>query len=170
MHTTSLVWRDQLILAQPCRPKRPMLVQCWADVVDGGLTLTRHWVNVSCLLEVTTSAVEVISPSPAPMAHSYRLGLVTQGYQVRIPVGTDICHRGCAYTVYQTVQRHGVYCATYGTVHYKEPLKSFEIRVGHSTGFRLPSVAILPWLCRKRRKAIFIWSVHHAVTSYHSIH
>ena len=29
-------------------------------------------------------------------------------------------------------------------VHYKEPLKSFEIRVGHSPGFGLPSVAILP--------------------------
>ena len=39
-----------------------------------------------------------------PMAHSYRLGLVTWGYQVRISVGTDICHRGCAYTVLQTVQ------------------------------------------------------------------
>ena len=81
---------------------------------------------------------------PAPMAHSYRLGLETRGYQVRIPVGTDICHRGCAYTVLQTVQRHGVYSAAYGTVHYKEPLKSFEIRVGHSPGFGLPSVAILP--------------------------
>ena len=31
----------------------------------------------------------------------------------------------------QTVQRHGVYSAAYGTVHYKEPLKSFKIRVGH---------------------------------------
>ena len=30
------------------------------------------------------------------------------------------------------------------TVHCKEPLKSFEIRVGHSPGFGLPSVAILP--------------------------
>ena len=54
-----------------------------------------------------------------------------------------------------TVQRPGVYSAAYGTVHYKEPLKSFEIRVGHSPSFGLPSVAILPWLCRKRRKAIF---------------
>ena len=71
------------------------------------------------------------------MAHSYRLGLVTWGYQVQIPVGTDICHRGCVYTVRQTVQRLGVYGAAYGTVHYKEPLKSFEIRVGHSLGFLL---------------------------------
>ena len=56
--------------------------------------------------------------------------------QVRIPIGTDICHRGCAYTVLQTVQMHGVYNAVYGTVHYKEPLESVEIRVGHN-----PSVA-----------------------------
>ena len=50
-----------------------------------------------------------------------------------------------------------VYGPAYGTVHYKEPLKSFEIWVGHSPGFGLPSVAILPWLCRKRRKAILIY-------------
>ena len=81
---------------------------------------------------------------PAPMAHSYRLGLVTWRYQVRIPVGPDICHCGCAYTVLQTVQRPGVYSAAYGSVYYKEPLKSFEITVGHSPGFGLPSVAILP--------------------------
>ena len=78
------------------------------------------------------------------MAHSYRLGLVTWGYQARIPGGTDICHRGCAYTVIQTVQRQGVYSAAYGTLYYEEPLKSFEIRVGHSPGFGFPSVAILP--------------------------
>ena len=66
---------------------------------------------------------------------------------MRIPVGLDICHRGWAFTVLQTVQRHGViigvYSAAYGTVHYKEPLKSFELRVGHSPCFVFPSVAIL---------------------------
>ena len=87
---------------------------------------------------------------PAPMAHSYRLELVTWRYQV----WSDIGHRGYAYTVHQTVQMSGVYSAAYGTVHYEEPSKSFEIRVGHSSGFGLSSVAILPWLCRKRRKAI----------------
>ena len=50
----------------------------------------------------------------------------------------------CAYKGLQTVQMHGVYSAVYGTVHYKESLKPFEIRVGHSPGFGLPSVAILP--------------------------
>ena len=58
-------------------------------------------------------------------------------------------------TVLQTVQRHGVYSAAYGTVHYEELLKSFKIRGGHSPGFWLLSVVIMPWLCRKRRKAIF---------------
>ena len=65
-------------------------------------------------------------------------------YQARIPVGPDISHRGFTYTVVQTVQMHGVYSAVHGTVHYKQSLKSFEIRVGHSVGFGLPPVAILP--------------------------
>ena len=69
------------------------------------------------------------------MTHSYRLGLVTWKYQVRIPVGPGIFHRGCAYTVLKTVQRHGVYSGAYGTVHCKELLKSF--RVGHSPGVGL---------------------------------
>ena len=30
-----------------------------------------------------------------------------------IPAGSDICHRGCAYIVLQTVQRFGVYSAVY---------------------------------------------------------
>ena len=50
------------------------------------------------------------------------------------------------YALLQTLQRHGVYSAVDGTVLYKKTLKSFEIRVGHSPGFGLPSVAILP-LC-----------------------
>ena len=41
------------------------------------------------------------------MDHLYRLGLVTWGYQIRIPVGPDICHHGWAYTVRQISQGHG---------------------------------------------------------------
>ena len=81
---------------------------------------------------------------PTSMAHSYQLGLVTWRYEVRIPVGPDICHRSCTYKVLKTVQRPGMYSAGYGTVHYKEPLKSFQIRVGNSLGFGIHSVAILP--------------------------
>ena len=65
-------------------------------------------------------------------------------YQVRISVVPDICHCGCAYTVLQTVQWHEVYSAAYAAVHYKEPLKSFQIWLGHSPGFGLSFGAILP--------------------------
>ena len=59
------------------------------------------------------------------------------GWLIRIE--PDICHRGLSYTV------HGVYSTVYSIVHCKEPLKSFEIRVGHtcSPGLGFPSVAIL---------------------------
>ena len=35
---------------QQTRDSEPMLVQCWADVVDGGPTLSQHWFTGSCLL------------------------------------------------------------------------------------------------------------------------
>ena len=31
---------------------------------------------------------------------------------------SDICHRGCVYTVLKTVQKDEVYSAVYGSVHY----------------------------------------------------
>ena len=57
--------------------------------------------------------------------------------------------RGCAYTVLKTVQRHGVYSAVDGTVHCKEPLKSFEIGGGivPASGF------LLLQYCLNMRKA-----------------
>ena len=42
------------------------------------------------------------------------------------PADLNICHRGCAYTVFQTVQRLGVCSVVYVTLHNEEPLKSFE--------------------------------------------
>ena len=71
-------------------------------------------------------------------------------YQARIPVGPDI-YRGCAYTVLQTGQMSGVYSAAYGAVYYEEPLKSFEIRVGHSPAVKSenippPSQIIPGWI------------------------
>ena len=38
--------------SQQTRDVRPMWAQCWACVVDDGLTLYQHWVSVSCLLIV----------------------------------------------------------------------------------------------------------------------
>ena len=55
----------------------------------------------------------------------------------------------------------GVYSAAYGNVHYKEPLKSFEIRVGHIPGFGLPSVAILTTLCGKQYSLIHSFELLH---------
>ena len=58
-----------------------------------------------------------------------------------------------------------MYSAVYGTVHYKEHLKSFEIRVGHP-GFGLASVAIGPIasMCKRRRKAISTHSPFQKIT------
>ena len=57
------------------------------------------------------------------MALSILLWLITQSYWVQILVGSDVSHRGSAYTVHQTVQRHGVCSDVYGTVHYKGTLE-----------------------------------------------
>ena len=62
------------------------------------------------------------------MAHSILMWLETQSYCAQILVGSDVTHRGCTYTVLQTVQRNGVCSYVCGTVHYKEPLKLFESR------------------------------------------
>ena len=59
-----------------------------------------------------------------------------------------------------TVQRSKVCSVVYGIVHHKNPW-SYLKRVGHSLLLWLSSVAILPWLCRKRRKAIFTQSLMH---------
>ena len=37
-------------LAQQTRAIEPLLVQCWASVVDGGPTLNQQWLNISCFL------------------------------------------------------------------------------------------------------------------------
>ena len=37
-----------------------MLVQGWADVIDGGPTPDQHWVKVSCLLDKTENCTYLI--------------------------------------------------------------------------------------------------------------
>ena len=73
-----------------------------------GPTLNQHWCNVLCLLGL---CVFVFIPIVAGPDGSF----VSTGacILIRIPVVPDICHRGCAYTVFQTVQWHGVYSAVY---------------------------------------------------------
>ena len=83
--------------------------------------------------------IKIILWSNTHFAHSIRLWLETQRYWVRIPVGSDVCHQSCVsiYTVLQTVRKPGVCSAVYGTVHYEEPLKSFDnSSIGHSGDFK----------------------------------
>ena len=73
---------------------------------------------------------------------------------VRIPAGSNVCHRGCAYTVLQTVQRPGVCIAVYGTtMHYKELFLIFLVNVSVMLGHRLrrlpkitPALSLFPVL------------------------
>ena len=46
-----------IVLNQQTRNIKPMLAQCWADVVDG-TTLVQHSVDVSCLLGRLFTIVE----------------------------------------------------------------------------------------------------------------
>ena len=75
---------------------------------------------------------------PVPMAYLVRLW-----YWVRMPAGSDVCHRGCAYRVFNTVQRPGECSAGYGTVHYKKPLKLLDKSRALSPDLVLLSFAIL---------------------------
>ena len=68
---------------------------------------------------------QVLYDQAGLMARSVMLWLKSQRYCVRIPAGSDVCHRGCEYTVFQTVQRLGVCSVVHDTVHCEEPLKSF---------------------------------------------
>ena len=77
----------------------PLLGKRWASVADVNPAM---WQRPA---QVNTRGHFGIS-GPAPMAHLYQLGSVTWRYQVRIPVGPDICHRGCAYSLLKSVQMH----------------------------------------------------------------
>ena len=96
-----------------------------------------------------------------PHMNAIQLNMIDWGCNLEVPgsnplVGPDICHWGWAY-IYSasncskawSVECCLWYCAL------KKTLKSFKLRVGHSHAVGLPSVAILPWLCRKCREAIF---------------
>ena len=57
-------------------------------------------------------------------------------YEIRTPVGSDICYRGCAYTAHPTLQMPRVHSTVYGTVHDEYTLESFD-QSGHSSDFGL---------------------------------
>ena len=45
---------------------------------------------------------------------------------VNIEATSNICNRRCAYIVLQSFQRYEVCSVVFGTVHYEEPLTSFD--------------------------------------------
>ena len=47
--STEATVTDHQAESRPTRDVHPVLAQCWASVEDGGPSLSRHWVNVSCL-------------------------------------------------------------------------------------------------------------------------
>ena len=109
-----------------------LLLHCQCD--KGSRYLRPH------LVKVETSVSMLISRKATrcallPNDSLVRLWLETQRYLVRILARLEVCHRGCAYTVFQTVQRSGVCSDVCGTT----------------------CDAILPW---KRRKAIITHSPH----------
>ena len=95
---------------------------------------------------------------PLLLAHLVRLWLEIQRNRVRIrPLlmfVIEVVHIQCSKLL------KDLECAVLFMVLYtiKNPW-SHSIRVGHISDFGLPSVAILTWLYRKRRKAIFTHSL-----------
>ena len=102
--------------------KHKTFARCCCDLGPPSAMLAQIHSNIGSTSPARVSRVFIIAIKgtvlcPIAGPDSYRLGIVTCRYQARIPVGPDIYHRGCAYTVLQTVQMHGVYSAVYGTVH-----------------------------------------------------
>ena len=96
--------------------------------------------------------VETTTFRPAPKAiRIYCRELVTGRNQVQISIWPDICHRNC---VHYSKLLKGMECTVVSMVLCitKEPLKSFEIRIGLPASFCRDIAS----MCRKRRKAIYI--------------
>ena len=36
----------------PRKTRSPMLILCWASVIDGGPTSNQHWVNALCFMDI----------------------------------------------------------------------------------------------------------------------
>ena len=52
---------------------KPMLVQCWAIVVNAGPTLNQHWIRVTCFWDVCVRKMEL--HNPAATMHLSNVGL-----------------------------------------------------------------------------------------------
>ena len=108
--------------------------------------------NHAILVNLTASTLECASSSQGKSKHK-SANCKLKGFScIHVYINNWFESRsGCIFVIVvvhiqgsKTVQMHGVYRNFFGTVHFKESSKSFEIRVGHSLGFGLSFVAILP--------------------------
>ena len=95
-----------------------------AEVVLFMVCVTQGNLFIRVIFRNNIQLCKSLPPIQQP-TNSVLLWLKTQRYWVQIPVGSDVCHRGCAYTVLQTAQMPGVCSAVSSSVHFKKPLKSF---------------------------------------------
>ena len=71
------------------------------------ISVFRYSLHDAVVINYIRHCMDIILDSMILMAHSFQLRLETQRYWVRIPTGSNVCHRGCACTVFQTAQWHG---------------------------------------------------------------
>ena len=101
----------------------PTLVYCWSTVYEVGPTVSKLWPNVSCLLGMIppnnqryTSTILLTHNEYSKCIFSSTYGpagpdgsfISTRACNLEVPGSNSgragYCHRGCAYTVLQTVQ------------------------------------------------------------------
>ena len=63
-----------------------MFVHCWANVVDGGPTLVKHWVDVSCFLGLLHIAISVLQGSHLHLSQVkyVKVKCLAQGHSTKI--------------------------------------------------------------------------------------
>ena len=102
------------------------------------------------MLKMITASLAVVQNSDVLGSNPDRVGYLSSGLCIH---SASNCPKACA-----------VLCMVLCTIN--KP-SSHSIWVGNSPDFRLPSVALLAWLCRKRRKAIFTHYTQHCQMIVH---
>ena len=59
LHAQTIISRPEMV-TQQTRYINPILIQCWASVVNGGPALDQHWIDVSFYWEITLFSMRSI--------------------------------------------------------------------------------------------------------------
>ena len=124
---SSFKWRKNVFIYEQLICGKLNYFMNWAFIANNYIILSamKHvWAGIDGLLGLVVMWLE------------------TQRYWVQILAKSDICHRGSAYTVLQTVQRPVSAVLSMILCTIKNPW-SHSIRVDHIPDFGLPSVTIL---------------------------